>query len=988
MLFRSTPLANTQVFNLDSHGVPVPVGLPGELHIGGAGLARGYWNRPELTERAFVERTPDGATAVRLYRTGDRVRYRSDGKIEYLGRMDQQVKLRGFRIELGEVESALREDPAVGDAVVVVREDGSQGARLVAYVVPSALEASGPAEPADSPSHSEQLGQWQTVWEELYEQGLDRDPAFDIVGWNSSYTGQPLPAGEMKEWVDRTVERILSLGPSCVLEIGCGTGLVLLRVAPHCSSYTGTDFSPKVLEQLQAVVRRPELRLPAVQLLAKSAEDFEGIPRREFDTVVLNSVVQYFLNVEYLLRVMEGAVEAVSDGGTIFIGDVRSLPLLEAFHLSVELERAAALLPVEELARRVHRGVAQEEELVLDPGFFLALRRHLPRIEGVEVLPKAGRYDNELSRYRYDVILRIGPLAEPAIMPSWLDWGERGLTVKGLRRLLEEQRPAAIGIRNVPSIRLARDVRALELIESGESPPTVGELRTLLDQSPSAGADPTEFWLWSRELPYTVDLSWSSSSPSGAFDVALRWRDHDSGSAPVRFPNEAAAGKPKPWRSYASDPSRGAVARKLVPQLRAYLREKLPDYMVPSAFVVLDELPLTPNGKVDRRALPPPEYAEVGAGGFLPKDTLELVLLKIWEDVLGVRTMGVRDNFFELGGHSLLAVRLFTDIEKTFGRYLPLATLFQAPTVEELAAKLRAEGWEAPWSSLVVIQGGKDRPPFFCVPGVGGNVLGFYDLARELGPDQPVYGLQAQGLDGKQEPLTRIEDMAAHYIQEIQAVLPEGPFLLGGASFGGSVAFEMARQLEAAGHKVALVALFDTAGTGIGSASPWLSVMRRRLKRHGARLAYHGRNLLLGSERGSYIVRKSRTLRRRIRSRIWQAIYKSYRVRSKPLPRVLQDVRQAGWLALKEYVGKPYSGKVTVFRAEVRSVADMGSPDMGWDRLALGGVEIRRVPGDHVDMLLRPQVEFLAEQLRDCIEKATGQQLEARPEGNADSIPA
>jgi len=418
--------------------------------------------------------------------------------------------------------------------------------------------------------------------------------------------------------------------------------------------------------------------------------------------------------------------------------------------------------------------------------------------------------------------------------------------------------------------------------------------------------------------------------------------------------------------------------------LRSFLASKLPDYMVPSAFVWMESLPLITSGKVDWRALPRPgvERTDLGAGESLPQDTLELVLLRIWEDVLGVRPVGIRDDFFELGGHSLLAVRLFAEIEKVFGRSLPLATLFQAPTVEHLAARLRLEGWEAPWSSLVVIQGGKGRPPFLCVPGVGGNILGFYDLARQLGPEQPVYGLQAPGLDGKQEPLTRIEDMAAQYIKEIKSVLPEGPFLLGGASFGGSVAFEMARQLETEGHSVALVALFDAFAPGGSGSSPWLSTMGRRFKRYGVRVAYHGKNLLLGSERSKYIRSKSRTLRRRIRSRIWQMIYSSYRGRSKPLPRVLQDVREAGYLANKQYVAKPYGGKVTLFRAGLRSAADAGTQDMGWSRLARGGVEIREVPGDHVNMLLRPQVGLLAEQLRDCIGKAIDGQPETPQEGS------
>ena len=360
--------------------------------------------------------------------------------------------------------------------------------------------------------------------------------------------------------------------------------------------------------------------------------------------------------------------------------------------------------------------------------------------------------------------------------------------------------------------------------------------------------------------------------------------------------------------------------RDPLPDVSGFLASKLPGYMVPSAFVVLDSLPLNATGKVDWRALPHPalEQAELGTGGARPQDTLELVLLKIWEDALGLQSIGVEDDFFELGGHSLLAVRLFADIEKSFGRSLPLATLFQAPTVARLAAKLREKGWEAPWSSLVVIQrGARERPPFLCVPGVGGNILGFYDLARQLGPNQPVYGLQARGLDGRAEPLTRIQDIAAHYIEEIKEVLPNGPFLLGGLSFGGSVAFEMARQLDLGGDPVALVALFDAFAPGPGSSAPWISWMRRWWKGFGVRVAYHGRNLLFGSGRVHYIRSKSRTLRSRIRSRIRQMIYSSFRIDSKPIPRALQNVREANYVAKRKYVPGPYRGKVTLFRAAV-----------------------------------------------------------------------
>ena len=431
-------------------------------------------------------------------------------------------------------------------------------------------------------------------------------------------------------------------------------------------------------------------------------------------------------------------------------------------------------------------------------------------------------------------------------------------------------------------------------------------------------------------------------------------------------------------------------SRDPLPDVSPFLASKLPEYMVPSAFVVLGSLPLNATGKVDWRALPHPalELAEASAGGARPRDTLELVLLKMWEDALGLRSIGLEDDFFELGGHSLLAVRLFADIEKSFGCSLPLATLFQAPTVTRLAAKMREKGWEAPWSSLVVIQRGtSERPPFFCVPGVGGNILGLYDLARHLGPDQPVYGLQARGLDGKAEPLTRIEDIAARHIEEIKSVLPRGPFLLGGLSFGGSVAFEMARQLDLAGDRVALVVLFDSFAPAPGGPARWISATRQWSTRLGARVANHARNLLFGPGRVDYFRGKALTLALRISGRIQKRIVP---VRgSKPLTRTLRDVREANHRARRKYVPRRYRGRLTLFRAAVRWSADSLARDMGWERLALGGVEIREVPGDHVNMMLWPQVALLAEQLRECIDRAAGAEAPtARREATSDSMPA
>lgn len=412
----------------------------------------------------------------------------------------------------------------------------------------------------------------------------------------------------------------------------------------------------------------------------------------------------------------------------------------------------------------------------------------------------------------------------------------------------------------------------------------------------------------------------------------------------------------------------------------------LPEYMVPSAWVVLERLPFTPNGKLDRRALPEPGSVSLptpapgsgsGSGGVSPaggqpvrEEDRRMTL--IWAEVLRVPRVGMADNFFELGGNSLIAVRLFARIEREFGRRLPLASLVGSPTPEGILGLLSGgasgDGAGAPWRSLVPLQAGGVRTPFFCVHGAGGNVLLYRELVRALGPTVAIHGFQSRGLDGQSPPLGTVEAMAAAYVEELLAFQGTGPFLLGGYCMGGTVAYEMARRLHERGERVALLALFDTYNFAVRRRLPgW----RGRFVKAWQKVGFHVGNVRRARGRGriAYLREKAR--------RTTEDLTAGWRGRREggdrkapgALASTLGSVEAANHEAGMAYRPHPCPVRLTVFKPE-RNYSEYSDPRMGWEGLVPEGLEIVELPVYPHAMLVVPFVEHLARALRERLERA------------------
>jgi acyl carrier protein len=482
----------------------------------------------------------------------------------------------------------------------------------------------------------------------------------------------------------------------------------LFRIAPHCEQYHGTDLSRAALDFLSQHLLASGSEFGNVTLSRQHRSDLLEIEIGVFDTIVLNSVVQYFPSADYLVRFIREAVRVIKPGGSIFLGDLRSLPLQRVLHAGVQLHSAPGSMTVSELNQRIETKMAQERELVLDPAFFSNLGGQIPGLGAVHVHLKRASYPNELSKFRYDVTLEVGTGPVPQIRSRALHWQRDHLDLQSLRRQLAESNPDTLIIREVPNSLLALEFRVLSLLDSEFVPQTVGELRKSLqrlDNEP--GVNPEDFWSLEAEVPYVVQIRSSSTGGCSCFDVVLRRKDTPY----VEVLPDGGIEEPTHHCSYTNNPLRAKAEQSLLPILRRLVKQKLPEHMAPSEFVFVPRLPLTRNGKIDRNALPVPEQTRSHFGALVrPRNDIEEQLVGIWTEILRRSDVGINDNFFEVGGHSLLATQVISRVRERFEIEFPLRRLFEFPTIGELAeAVVQAQRGRPAQSKLPIKSRQRDR---------------------------------------------------------------------------------------------------------------------------------------------------------------------------------------------------------------------------------------------------------------------------------------
>ena len=659
------PLANYTCYVCNSDGRLVPMGAIGELWIGGIGVARGYLNNPGLTDQKFIhnpfqtDKEKIQRTNTVLYKSGDLVRWLPNGELEFIARNDTQIKIRGHRIELGEIESVLMSYQEIKQCRVIpipiksAVDETKQDIYLVAYYVKGGA--------IQKDDELEFFTYWKSLYDYAYTNLEQEKYQENIQGWNSSYTGEPIPKIEMLEWRDEALIKIKKFNPGRVLEIGSGSGLLLFGLLEHCQHYYATDISERAIRFTERTAN--QLGLQSKITAIKCAAD--AIPYSQIiqcDTVILNSVVQYFPNLAYLEKLLIQIIDHIHVG-QIFIGDVRDFRLLNCFHQSVlKYKKVPCSL------NDVMYFSGREKELLISPEYFISLRSLHPQISSIELLPKFSKAKNEMSCYRYDVIFHVGQNNPAAIK----------IAVKKSSPVLDiqtyaEQRNQNYGVVKYPNQKIAGDYFSYQFMcgqHCDLSQEDIDNLYTLDQIQEIFGRNGYQV-TFHLDMADPLYLNLVYCKKDRILELEIEYET----------PKNSAVAK-------ANNPLSNVKVNEdtFHDELLSHLRKYLPNYMVPNYFIGLEKFPLTVNDKLDQSLLPKP-IQSLGGEYFPPTNQTEATLRHIFSQILGLpeERIGIKDDFFNIGGNSLLVFRLLAKINDCFDCQIQPCHFFSNRTVGDLA---------------------------------------------------------------------------------------------------------------------------------------------------------------------------------------------------------------------------------------------------------------------------------------------------------------
>jgi len=798
------PLSSeVEVYVLDDEGQLALPGAHGELHIGGIGLAKEYYHRESLTKERFIY---NDLLKKRLYRTGDFVKWRQDGQLQFIGRRDEQIKIRGFRVELSEIVNCLTEIQGVKDAKVI--KIGSPSVEnLAAFVEINYVKF---FEKFPDLIHTI-CNQWQKLYSQIYQNLTCGPDKFEITGWKNSYTDEDFSENIMQRWVKATADRILQLHPKKILEIGCGSGLIMRPLLSKISHYTGTDIVDDLIYKHQMHY----LKNANIQFLKCFAHEIFLKSLPGFDTIILNSVIQYFPNVIYLINILNEITDINKNLKNIFLGDIRNYDHLIQFYAYRNYYRQEN--NVLDWKRLTLKHVNEEPELCLSPAFFKWYASQNPYIRGVEIQLKKDSDLNEMNMFRYDVILYPRTPTHFRHDLLWKDLYNQKFTLTSVR--LEVLNNQCLAFKNIRNKRLEKSF-ILENLLSNE---LIDDSITISKEDFETGYisfDPEQFFKLGEELRKKTVVTWSLEHKE-CFDVAFLPQDSIFSENICELDNEV--GVETISEIFCNQPYSPLNNKKITEKISTYIKDRLPSHMLPTQIQTLNRMPQTQSGKMDQQKLYKiiAENFEINNVVLNQNQDAFCRLKSIFAKTLSlnIELLYENSNFFSLGGHSLLVIKLIETIKNELGVSLTIKDVLDFPVIKDLfelierkqnqpaiASPIRSRN-----TSLVKLRFNSQRNKLFLVHPVGGTLFPYLYLIEKIEKKYDIYGLQDPMLEYPPQLIDNMKKLVEYYVSLILSVQDEGPYYLLGYSLGGTIAVEIGRVLREKHNKtLGFVGLIDS----------------------------------------------------------------------------------------------------------------------------------------------------------------------------------